>query len=181
MVKKETTSKNTKKKVSTKKNVSEQKQIKVSETKAVKEQKGFFQDIEFNLYILVYLLSVVVLLISGVLFYTSELLKSTTLENQELRDELETLYSYQDVRIMKYSLEQFSSLTGEQIENILQVKQFLEKEDFDEIVLDGFSLYAQKQQQCFYNEIREMDLCKSLVVEYDASKDNTVYLTTIYQ
>lgn len=157
------------------KNTSVLKEKKAPQTIEKKQKKSFFQDVEFNLYIMIYLLSVVVLLMSGVLFYTSELLNLT---NQELKVEQEKYSNYYELRIVKYTLPEFSEVTNENIVNILDLKRFAETENFDEIVLDDFSFSAKKQQTCFFNQLRDIDLCRYLFIEYDAAGDKMVYVTS---
>ena len=151
----------------------------------IKEKKfqfpKFLQDVEFNLYIMIYLLSIVVLLMSGVLFYTSELLKVTNAANDELVKETQKYDSYYDVRVISYTLEEFSVLTQKEVENIIHIREFAESQEFQEIVLDGFYIYAEKQQSCSFDKVRNKEVCKSTILEYDASNNNLITLTSGYK
>jgi hypothetical protein len=153
--------------------------------KKVEHKKSMFpkilQDVEFNLYIMVYLLSIVVLLVSGVLFYTSELLKATNDQNTLLLEESQKYDSYYDVRIISYTLKEFSELSNVEINNIIDIRDFANSEGFQDVVLDGFSLYAKKSQDCREDELRDTDVCRSLIIEYDAALGDEITLISGYQ
>ncbi len=166
----------------TTKKVAQKKAVNV-EKKVIKEEKEndvkfkfpkFLQNVEFNLYIMIYLLSIVVLLISGVLFYTSELLKATNQEIVSLNEELAFADNYVDYRIMKFTFSEFSEVTEFEVKSILNLKKYAEAEKYDEIILEGFELYASKIGDCFEDTLRKIDVCEIVELNYDARDQDVI-------
>jgi len=114
-------------------------------------------------------------LVSGVLFYATQLLLVTEEQNNLLLNELDFYTSTTEFTIYRYDFQEFSRAIKQEIISIADVQKYMDSKEFEDISSYDFKLTGNKPNTACGNDlIRDAKVCRDIQINVDLQRDKQI-------
>lgn len=151
-------------KKTTKKKIPEKVEQPEEQGKKSEKKPKIFPNVYNNLLTTIILLGLIVLLMSGIIYYQGEWIEV----KKQVYEEKYKNKNFDDFSYYRYSIPEFERLAQRNITSVDDVTGYLVEREFETIELTPYGVYGKvKTDNCYYDRLRDEQRCQSLILDYN--------------